>query len=136
MILRHILVKHEHEARDLERKLDEAAAQNKVKIDIAAEILAASAPPPDSIPEKPSRRSDKTPPPVTVTSAELAEFAALAQKFSSCSSREVGGSLGDLTGKMNRLNDEFREAAEKLKPGERSGPVRTPFGYHLILRER
>lgn len=88
MRLRHILVQHEYEARDLERKLD------------AGE-----------------------------------EFSVVAQKFSLCSSRSAGGDLGDLTGKLHRLDETFREAAELLKPGSRSGPVRTKFGYHLILRE-
>lgn len=62
------------------------------------------------------------------------DFASLARKFSSCSSAANGGDLGDLTGKMNRLDDDFREAAEKLKVGARSQPIRTRFGYHLILR--
>jgi peptidyl-prolyl cis-trans isomerase C len=88
MRLRHILVQHEYEARDLERKLD------------AGE-----------------------------------DFSVVAQKFSLCSSRSAGGDLGDLTGKLNRLDETFREAAEALEPGKRSGPVRTKFGYHLILRE-
>lgn len=92
MTLRHILVQHEYEARDLERKLDGAK-------DLAV------------------------------------EFAALASKHSSCASRTQGGSLGNLTGQMHRLDEAFREAAEKLKPGQRSGPVRTRFGYHLIFRE-
>jgi parvulin-like peptidyl-prolyl isomerase len=88
MRLRHILVQHEYEARDLERKLD------------AGE-----------------------------------DFSAVARKFSVCSSRTAGGDLGDLTGQLHRLDETFREAAEALKPGMRSGPVRTKFGYHLILRE-
>lgn len=87
MIIRHILVQHEYEALDIERKL-----------------LAGSS------------------------------FEDLARKFSSCSSSALGGSLGDLTGKMHRLDDDFRAAAEKLKPGEISRPIRTRFGYHLILR--
>lgn len=92
MTLRHILVQHEYEARDLERKLEAAA-------DLAT------------------------------------EFAELARKFSTCSSRSNGGSLGNLTGQMHRLDDTFREEAEKLKVGQRSAPVRTRFGYHLIFRE-
>lgn len=96
MILRHILVTHEYEARDLERKLEASKGSDKMLLDV---------------------------------------FSELAAKYSMCSSRSAGGSLGDLTGRMNRLDDDFREAAEKLKPGERSGPVRTKFGYHLILRE-
>lgn len=88
MKLRHILVQHEYEARDLERKLN------------AGE-----------------------------------DFSMIAAKHSLCSSRANGGDLGDLTGKLNRLDETFREAAEALKPGTRSGPVRTKFGYHLIFRD-
>ena len=62
-------------------------------------------------------------------------FADLASKFSTCGTREVGGSLGNLEGRMNRLDDDFREAAQKLQIGERTGAVRTKFGYHLIFRE-
>ncbi len=98
MILRHILVKHEHEANDLLRKLE------------IAEKVADGVTPADA-------------------------FAALASKFSTCGTREVGGSLGNLEGRMNRLDDEFREAALKLQIGERTGAVRTKFGYHLIFRE-
>lgn len=89
MRLRHILVKHEYEARDLERKLESGSS-----------------------------------------------FEDLAKKFSSCPSSAAGGDLGDLTGKLSRLDEDFLEAAQALKPGERSGPVRTRFGYHLILREK
>lgn len=87
MILHHILVKHEYEAKDLEAKLKDGV-----------------------------------------------DFETLARKFSLCSSAPNGGSLGDLTGKMHRLDDDFREAAERLKIGEISKPVRTKFGYHLIRR--
>lgn len=62
-------------------------------------------------------------------------FSELARKYSTCPSAPEGGRLGDLTGKMNRLDADFREAAELLKPGQCSKPVRTKFGYHLILRE-
>lgn len=62
-------------------------------------------------------------------------FSELARKYSTCSSASAGGSLGDLTGKLNRLDSEFREAAEMLKPGQSSKPIRTKFGYHIILRE-
>jgi parvulin-like peptidyl-prolyl isomerase len=64
------------------------------------------------------------------------KFEDLAMKFSLCPSRQNQGDLGDLTGKLSRLDEAFLEAAKKLKPGERSGPVRSRFGYHLILRVR
>lgn len=84
---KHILVKHEYEARDLSAKLKEGAS-----------------------------------------------FEELARKFSLCSSAPLGGDLGDLTKKLDRLDENFREALEKTKAGEISGPVRSSFGYHLIQR--
>ena len=41
-----------------------------------------------------------------------------------------GGDLGK--GAKGRFVPEFEKALEALKPGELSGPVLTPFGYHLI----
>lgn len=65
---------------------------------------------------------------------EGASFDELARKYSSCPSAPLGGDLGDLTKKLDRLDESFREALEKLKAGEISGPVRSSFGYHLIQR--
>jgi parvulin-like peptidyl-prolyl isomerase len=153
MILRHILVKHEYEAQDIERKLDEAGAINKAKVSEleskkrAAEEKAAidRLLDPTSQAETPhssksgvgsKARKAAAAAALEADSPAVEAFAELAKKFSHCSSREVGGSLGDLTGKMNRLDPVFREAAEKLEPGERTAPVRTQFGYHIIFRER
>jgi peptidyl-prolyl cis-trans isomerase D len=41
-----------------------------------------------------------------------------------------GGDLGK--GAKGRFVPEFEQAVDALKPGEMSGPVLTPFGYHLI----
>ncbi len=60
------------------------------------------------------------------------DFAALAIKYSQCSSAKEGGYLGDLVGK--KLDPDFLEAVEILKPGKVSSPVRSRFGYHLIER--
>lgn len=60
------------------------------------------------------------------------DFAVLAKKYSQCSSAKEGGFLGDLTGK--KLDPDFLEAVEILKPGAVSPPVRSRFGYHLIER--
>ncbi|MCH2535372.1 MAG: peptidyl-prolyl cis-trans isomerase [Bdellovibrionales bacterium] len=59
-------------------------------------------------------------------------FEELAQKFSKCPSSQQGGDLGSFT--KGRMVPEFEEAVVALKPGEVSEPVRTAFGYHLILR--
>jgi peptidyl-prolyl cis-trans isomerase C len=64
--------------------------------------------------------------------AEGKSFADLAQKFSKCPSAMRGGDLGYF-GKT-RMVAEFSEAAFALAINEVSKPVKTKFGYHLILR--
>jgi parvulin-like peptidyl-prolyl isomerase len=61
-----------------------------------------------------------------------ASFQELAKKRSICSSARAGGDLGQVNEK--KVDPDFWEAALALKPGERSGIVRTRFGYHLIER--
>ncbi len=59
-------------------------------------------------------------------------FEKLAADFSMCPSGEQGGDLGEFSKGM--MVKPFEEATLKLQPGEISGPVKTQFGYHLILR--
>lgn len=59
-------------------------------------------------------------------------FEKLAQDFSQCPSGAQGGDLGEFSKGM--MVKPFEQALEKLKPGEISDPVKTQFGYHLILR--
>lgn len=98
MKLRHILVQHEYEARDLLRQFSDSGKGC-----------------PDS---------------ATIETL----FTALAKKHSLCSSRESGGDLGDVSGLRRRLDSDFLDAADTLIVGVISSPVRTRFGYHLILR--
>lgn len=61
------------------------------------------------------------------------DFADLARQFSKCSSAKNGGLLGEL--KRGRSDEDFEAAAFLLAVGERTlKPVRTKFGYHIILR--
>ena len=62
-----------------------------------------------------------------------ASFEELAKKYSEGPSKISGGDLGWF-GK-GRMVPEFEKATFALEKGEISGPVRTPFGYHLILVE-
>lgn len=59
-------------------------------------------------------------------------FESLAEKFSMCPSKSNGGDLGSFT--RGKMVPSFEEAAFELEVGQVSPPVRTQFGYHLILR--
>ncbi|GIW71364.1 MAG: hypothetical protein KatS3mg102_0906 [Planctomycetota bacterium] len=62
-----------------------------------------------------------------------ADFAELARRYSDDpSAAQNGGDLGHFT--REQMVPAFAEAAFKLRVGELSQPVRTPFGYHLIQR--
>lgn len=60
------------------------------------------------------------------------EFTRLAQKYSLCSSAPGGGDLGTVS--IDRLDEDFVEAAVRLKTFEISTPVRTKFGWHIIQK--
>jgi len=62
-----------------------------------------------------------------------ADFAAMAQQYSDDPSGKDGGKLGWF--KPGEMLDEIEKAAEKLKVGEVSEPVRTKAGIHLIKLE-
>jgi peptidyl-prolyl cis-trans isomerase D len=59
------------------------------------------------------------------------DFAELAKQYSSDpGSAQQGGDLGWFT--KGRMVPAFEAAAFRARPGEIVGPVRTPFGYHII----
>ena len=59
------------------------------------------------------------------------DFAGLAKKYSiDKGSAASGGDLGYFT--TGAMVEPFEDAAFSLKPGEISGIVKTPFGYHII----
>ena len=63
-----------------------------------------------------------------------AGFADLAKKHSLCPSGKNGGDLGEFSrGQMVR---EFDEVVFSKEVGKTHGPVKTQFGYHLILIEK
>lgn len=62
-----------------------------------------------------------------------ADFAALANELSEGPSAKNGGALGVFG--RGEMVPEFEKAAFGTEPGKVVGPVRTPFGWHLILVE-
>ena len=59
------------------------------------------------------------------------KFAELARQYSDCPSKDKGGDLGEFSrGQMVR---EFDEVAFSMEPFIVSQPVKTQFGYHLIM---
>jgi len=59
-----------------------------------------------------------------------ADFAAIAKKYSEAPDATEGGDLGYF--KKGRMIPEIDKIVFALKVGERSGVVRTPFGFHIF----
>lgn len=64
---------------------------------------------------------------------EGASFATLAKELSEDLTKDEGGDLGWVS--RGEMVDTFEEALFTTAPGELSEPVRTPFGWHVILVE-
>ncbi|HEX2954255.1 MAG TPA: peptidylprolyl isomerase [Bacillota bacterium] len=62
------------------------------------------------------------------------DFSTVAKEYSDDSTKENGGNLGrqNLSILKQQMDKDFMKAAEKLKVGQVSGPVKTVYGYHLI----
>ena len=64
-----------------------------------------------------------------IKSGELT-FEDAAMQFSSCPSKQNGGSLGEFG--HGQMVPEFEAACEALEEGELSAPVQTQFGWHIV----
>jgi len=62
---------------------------------------------------------------------EGASFADLAKKHSLCPSGKQGGDLGEFS--PGQMVKEFDQVVFSAEVGKTQGPVKTDFGYHLIL---
>lgn len=59
------------------------------------------------------------------------DFADMAKRYSRCPSRKKGGDLGWFGPGM--MVPEFDKATFEAEVGKVAGPVKTEFGFHLIL---
>ena len=70
----------------------------------------------------------------TKIKADISKFGEIAKQYSEDPSAPMnGGDLGVWS--QGQMVPEFEEAIAKIKIGELSQPVESPFGYHLILRK-
>jgi peptidyl-prolyl cis-trans isomerase C len=70
----------------------------------------------------------------TAAEKKAEKFAELAKANSACSSGANGGDLG--TFGRGQMVPEFDKAAFEMKVGEISAPVKTQYGYHLIMKTK
>lgn len=61
-------------------------------------------------------------------------FANLAKNFSTCPSRKKGGNLGEFS--RGQMVKEFDKVVFAMNVGDISKPVKTKFGYHIIMRTK
>ncbi len=59
------------------------------------------------------------------------DFANLAKRFSKCPSKSKGGNLGWFS--KGEMVPEFEKACFEGQKGQIVGPVKTEFGYHVIM---
>jgi len=109
-------------------KADVAAAAQKQIDNIMSNNVAAKTSEADALKKITALKAqlDKVP------AAELSKkFAELAKVNSACPSSQKGGDLGEFT--HGQMVKEFDEVAFKLPVNKVSDPVKTQFGYHLVM---
>ena len=63
--------------------------------------------------------------------AKGADFDTLARRHSQCPSRKRGGDLGEI--RPGQMVKAFENVVFRKPVNQVQGPVKTPFGFHLIL---
>lgn len=106
---------------------DYTAEAKKVIDNIVSNNLKAATAETDALKKIKQLKAELAKPGVVITN----KFAELAKANSDCPSKAKGGDLGEFT--HGQMVKEFDEVAFKLPVGKVSEPVKTQFGYHLIL---
>ncbi len=106
-------------AKEAQQRIDEIVANNTLAAEGSGKALEQV----NSLKAQIDAVADKT--------AKAEKFAELAKAHSACPSSEKGGDLGLFT--HGQMVPEFDKEAFELAVGEVSAPVKTRFGYHLIM---
>lgn len=107
---------------------DYSAEAKKIIDNIASNNVKAASAGADALKEATDIKAelDKTP-----EAERAAKFAILAKAKSACPSGQKGGDLGEFS--HGQMVPEFDKAAFELPIGKVSDPIKTRYGYHLIL---
>jgi peptidyl-prolyl cis-trans isomerase C len=106
------------------KEIKKQAELNEIKRQIEAEVM-------DAIAKLPKTANAETREKVRIKALDNA-FVAAAKKYSTCPSKMSGGDIGFFPRK-DVVVEPFARAAFALEPFQISEPVKTEFGYHLIL---
>lgn len=71
---------------------------------------------------------------VTLLQSGLSSFGELARQYSACPSKELGGSLGQLS--QGQTVPEFQRQLFAAAEGLMATPIETRFGFHVVLVEK
>lgn len=120
---RHILLRVEGDASEAHQRAQNALAEYRKQIEAKAAEAVLKLPATADATTREQERQKK-----------LEEaFAEVAREKSDCPSKRDGGDLQQWFPRFGSMVEPFAQAAFALKPFEMSAPVKTNFGFHLIL---